>query len=305
MAATLLVAALVTAASSASAEDPPCVRVDPSSGVCIIRAVPPKDEGPADPDDEPTSGGSSGPRVCHSWSEEIDCVSSLGTWSDSRSCYLQLADPQPPLDDPAWEGNTDGVVYRCMIPNPASPGAWWTTYVWFATAQPGPAPRELAEDAIAQMDLRAGQLGMNPPGDADRYSVVGFETWLWIADPDEHTVGPITRTATAGPVTVTATAVLDKVVWDMGDGKVTCDGADAPGTAWDPSRGDGESPSCGYVYRRSSAREPGETYAVTATSYWTITWAGGGQGGTIAMDFERTADVRVAEIQSLVTLDRG
>ena len=125
-------------------------------------------------------------------------------------------------------------------------------------------------------------------------------TWLWIADPDEHTVGPITRTASAGAVTVTATGRLARVVWDMGEDEVTCT---SPGTAWDPSRGGGPSPTCQYVYGRSSARQPDLAYQVTATSHWEITWAGGGEQGTIEMPLERSTEVRVAEIQALVTLD--
>lgn len=288
---------LAPAAGPATAAPPDCAVKD-ASGRCIIGAEDPG--GPSD--DKPGTpgnggGGSSGPRVCTEWTDEdvIECSNELGTWSQSRKCYLELADPQPPLDDPVWEGNTDGVVYQCMIPNPAG-SSYWTTYVWQATAEPGPAPRELADQAIAQMDFRAGQLGMNPGADA--LSVVGLQTWLWIADPDESTVGPMTRSASAGAVTVTATARLDEVEWDMGEGSVTCDG---PGTPYGPTSGAGESPTCGYTYTRSSAGRPGQAYTVTATSRWVVEWAGGGESGEIPLEFSRSADIRVAEIQTLVT----
>ncbi|KQR17317.1 hypothetical protein [Cellulomonas sp. Leaf334] len=297
VAAALLTAVVLLLGALPAAADPECEVTD-LNGRCDVSA-----EAPGAPPSElppPPPGGGSGstaPRVCRDLSDDvIDCVSSLGTWSDSRSCYLQLAEPQPPADDPAWEGRTDGVIYRCMIPQPYS-SAMWTTYVWFATAQPGPAPRELAQMAIAQMEFRAGQLGMSPAQDA--LSVVGLQTWLWIADPDEHTVGPMTRSASAGAVTVTATATLESVVWDMGDGgsPVVCDG---PGTPYDATLGD-ESPTCGYTYGRSSAREPDLAYTVTATSRWVVHWTGGGQSGDIPLEFTRSAPVRVGEVQAIVT----
>lgn len=290
-------AGLLVLGAGLAAVVPPTCSVTGLGGECQVEATDPGS--PGDQGTPPGGGGTStGPRVCRGWSgEEIECVNGLGTWSDSRSCYMQPADPQPPFEDPVWEGHTDGVVYRCMIPQPGS-SAMWTTYQWLPEALPGPSPRELAQAAVEQMEFRAGLLGMNP--DADALSVVGLQTWLWIADPDEHTVGPMTRTATAGAVSVTATARLDEVVWDMGDdgAPVSCDG---PGTPYDPSYGGGDSPTCGYTYDRSSAREPDEAYTVTATSRWVVEWAGGGQSGTIPMEFSRSAEVRVGEVQALVT----
>lgn len=100
-------------------------------------------------------------------------------------------------------------------------------------------------------------------------------------------------------MTVTATARLDRVVWDMGDGRsTTCTG---PGTPWSPGAGNGNSPTCGYTFRASSVRQPDQRYTITATSYWTIDWAGGGEAGTITMDFASGTDLRVAEVQALVT----
>lgn len=297
LAAVTTVAVLLLAGALPALAAPPVCEVVDLNGQCDIQAEtpgkPPGDDGP------PGSGGGGTveERVCRGWSdEEIDCVTESGTWSDSRSCYMQPAVPQPPAGDPAWEGHTDGVVYRCLIPQPGA-NTWWTTYVWMAEAEPGPAPRELAQMAIAQMEFRAGQLGMSPSADAQ--SVVGLQTWLWIADPDEHTVGPITRTASAGAVTVTATARLDSVEWDMGDGSgvVVCDG---PGTPYDPSLG-AESPTCGHTYERSSATQPDLAYTVTATSRWVVHWEGGGESGDIPLEFSRSSEVRVAEVQTIVT----
>ena len=272
----------------ASAADPPCIKIDSRTGQCVLFAVDPGGPPSEEPGPGAPGGTSQGPRVCEFVNKPIECETSLGSWSNDRACYMQLADPQPPPEDVAWEGNTDGVVYRCMAPIPYTPGSYWPLTVWLPEAQPGPDPRELAEQALATMELRAGQIATNPPGGPDSVAVVGLQTWLWIADADEHTVGPITRTATAGAVTVTATARLDRVVWDMGDGEpTTCTG---PGTPWSAAAGTGDSPTCGHTYRASSARQPDQRYDVAATSYWTVDWAGGGEGGTIQMDFASTAE---------------
>ncbi|RHA39805.1 hypothetical protein [Cellulomonas rhizosphaerae] len=293
----LAVAALcVTAPATGASADPEC-HVNPLTGTCVIEVTDPGD--PGDPDDpgDPGGGGGGGPRVCEDWDGPIDCESELGTWDNDRSCYLEVADPQPPKSDPAWEGNSDGEIYRCMIPNPASPGSWWTTYVWLGEPpEAGPDPAVLAQQAVAQMTLRAGEIGMNPSGEPEAISIVGVPTWLWVADPDEHTVGPITRSVTAGGTTVTATGTLDEIVWDMGEGhEVTCDG---PGTPWSEGRSDDEA-TCSYSYARSSARQPDLEYTVTATSSWTIAWEGGGENGTIPLSFTRSAQVQVGEIQAI------
>ena len=62
-----------------------------------------------------------------------------------------------------------------------------------------------------------------------------------------------------------------------------------------------ESPDYGHTYRRSSAHRPSEEYPVSATSSWTVEWAGGGQQGSIDLDLTGTTTVRVGEVQVLVT----
>jgi hypothetical protein len=104
--------------------------------------------------------------------------------------------------------------------------------------------------------------------------IVGLPTWMWVADPGQHTWGPITRTASSAGYGVTATAKVQRVVWAMGDGNtVTCT---KRGTPYADSFGKRASPDCGYTYTRQG------TYTVRATSYWRVIWAGIGQSGTIA-----------------------
>jgi hypothetical protein len=111
--------------------------------------------------------------------------------------------------------------------------------------------------------------------------------------------GPVSATATVPGVSVTATATPTSVVWSMGDGStVTCTDAGtpfSPGTAPTAS-----SPDCGHTYRTSSASQAGQAFPVSATVYWTVTWAGAGQGGVFP-DLTTTGNAafRVAESQAL------
>lgn len=290
---------LVMSVGAPASADPTCEKVDPATGQCLITTPPaPQPDDPTDP-----GTGPGGERVCiFDWVEPevVECHNVFGTWIDSLQSWCRPADPQPPQDSPIWEGNTEGAIYDCVhgLAGHGVPGTHGGR-IWLpGPPEAGPTPRELADQAVAQMDFRAGQIGLAPP--TDTMSVVGADTWLWIANPGETTTGPITRTASAGGTTVTATATIDRIEWDMGDGTVvTCTG---PGTPYLKVHGNADSPDCGHTYTRSSANQPGEQYTITATTYWTIAWSGGGQSGTLAMDFSRSTQVRVGEIQVLTTL---
>lgn len=298
-------AAIVLVGQTTSATDGPVICPEGQSrvgGVCtIVIDVP--GEGATTPGLPPGGGsdGGTGETTCR-WNEaDIPCESVFGAWLGS--CYIEAADPQPPKSDPVWEGNDDGVIVVCTpfpcvpVPGrdyiPDCPGR----SVYWAPAAPteaGPAPRELADRAVAQMGLGAGQIGMAPPADK---GIIGIPVWLWIADPGASTTGPITRSVSAGGVTVTATGTLDRIVYDMGDGnQVECMG---PGTPFTP--GPASSPDCGYTYTESSDGQPANSYTVTATCYWTVTWAGGGQRGAIPLEYSRSMAATVGELQALTT----
>jgi len=99
---------------------------------------------------------------------------------------------------------------------------------------------------------------------------------------------------------------LDRIVWNMGDGRSeTCSGPSAGGTVYEARYNDQPSPTCGHRYTRTSADRPGQAYMVTATAYWTVRWNGGGQNGTIPLNFTRTAQLRVGELQVIVTDGTG
>jgi len=85
----------------------------------------------------------------------------------------------------------------------------------------------------------------------------------------------------------------------MGDGEaVTCA---SPGTPYVRSEGSVMSPSCGYRYERSSAQQQGAAYTVTATTTWAVTWSGGGETGALTVTRSSTAQVRIGELQVLVS----
>lgn len=305
----LLVGCLISFAAPPVAADSKtiCQQTHPTTGKCLVWVVidvpgnENVDDGPEDTGTgescywDGTKQGISNPPP-----GPVACSSEYGYWSNAYRCYIRLADPQPPAGDPVWRGHEpgDGAVYDCYQPQVDLMG-----YIWAdnppENSGAGPNPREVAQFAIDDMALRAIDVGITPQPGADRIGLVGMPVWMWAANPDSHTYGPITATASAGGITITATANVQKVTWQMGDGTtVECR---APGTPYRASYEKKPSPDCGHVYKKSSAGETGGTYTVTATSSWVITWEGAGQTGTIRLDgLQRSVEITVGEAQVLV-----
>ncbi|MGL5827188.1 MAG: hypothetical protein ACRCYU_20580 [Nocardioides sp.] len=298
--------AIALVGSAASWGNPPvtCPKgqvLDPTSQTCVIDiTVPP---GPKDPSTPPPPGDPDTPPVvvvkCVDKQRnniEVPCTTTAygpsAYWSNSWNCYVALIDPQPPKTDPVWQGHTDGAIYGCVYPWGFG-GFPAAVQMWSATPPPGviqpPDPLVLARRALAMMNLRAVQIGIVPEDRPGSVGIIGLPTWMWVQSPSQSTFGPITRSASAGGYTVTATAKVSKVVWSMGDGKsVTCTG---PGTPYADNYGKKSSPTCGHTYTRQGR------YTVTATSYWTLTWSGIGQSGTIPIDFATSTNVTMGESQ--------
>jgi hypothetical protein len=100
-------------------------------------------------------------------------------------------------------------------------------------------------------------------------------------------------------MSITATAKPTKVRWEMGDGEtVTCSSG---GTPWRSGAAPkAASPTCGHVYRRSSAGASGQAFTLRATVTWAVSWVGGGTSGTVpAMTTTSQAAVRVTESQAI------
>ena len=289
---------------------PECEVFDPILGECTIGIEIPGTPGePGDPVPNPGGGGGNGggggpvaaqciDDLLHVPPAAVECTSTYGYWSNDLDAYIQLVDPQPPLGSPIWQGHTDGAIYRFTYAAGVTfPGTGGGEF-WSATAPAGPAappdPAVLAQQAVDAMQLRAIEIGIVPESTPGSMGLVGLPTWMWVDQPTENTYGPISRTVSAGGVSVTATAEVKSIVWSMGDGRsVTCT---TTGTPYADSYGRQSSPDCGYTYTRTGS------YTVAATSSWVITWAGGGQTGTIEdISFTQETPVQIGELQVIQT----
>jgi hypothetical protein len=283
-----------TAAADVPVQCPHGNSYNPRTGKCVITVSPtPHKSTHLSTTREPVNTKSAKRCVSSYSGKEVPCRDGNSWWSNDRDCYVNLAAPQPSKSDPEWEGHTTGAIYECY--SPGIVGTRMYTF-WSATSPAGPAappdPRVLALRAIAMMRLRAIGIGIVPEPEPGSVGIVGLPTWMWVADPGQHTWGPITRTASSAGYSVTATAKVQRVVWAMGDGNtVTCT---KRGTPYEDSFGKSASPDCGHTYTRQG------TYTVRATSYWRVTWAGIGQSGTIPLDFTRTAVITMGEAQVLI-----
>ena len=162
-------------------------------------------------------------------------------------------------------------------------------------------PVEIAQQAAADLVLPDPVIRSSPKPEG--LQLVPLPTWLWI---DRSAWRPRSRTVSVPGVSVTAMARPVKVSWSMGDGApvVVCGGAGTPyGERMDPSE---PSPDCGHIYERSSAGEPRNSFRVTATITWAISWSGGGESGTLPpLTSTASTAFRVAEIQALTSLAGG
>jgi hypothetical protein len=240
----------------------------------------------------------------------------------SAACDLDAGkDPKAPRgvgDDPVHttgddqDSGNDGLECR-YVPvdygdpggQPSEPGGWYMVLCSPDGKDPfshGPvfvpdgadavvSAAELSRIARARLRLPAPRIAASPAGE----QLVNLPTWLWLSGG----WAPVSATASVPGVAVTAVATPTSAVWSMGDGAVVrCAG---PGTAFgagvDPASA---SPDCGYTYRSSSARQPGQVFPIGVTVYWTVTWSGAGQSGTFAdLTTSSSTSVRVAEAQAL------
>lgn len=298
LAASLLLAGLPLA-SAAAGEGDGGVSCPPDQPICIIKVHDPGSPGSGD-----SPGGSTpGTRVCKvaSSGEIVPCYdANWGWWSNTDSCYYQRLDPQPPADATVWKGHhPKGAIYAstCLGGTGGTGGGW----LWLNTPPEGyggatPTPAQLAQQAVDTMRLDGPAIGMAPP--TGKTGLVGLPVWMWTT-VSASTWGPSSARASVPGLTVTATARAKRIVWTMGDGhSVTCA---SPGTPYSADKGDGPSPTCGYVYQRSSASQPGHEYTVTATTTWDVAWAGGGESGVITVTRSSTTSVRIGELQVLVS----
>jgi hypothetical protein len=92
---------------------------------------------------------------------------------------------------------------------------------------------------------------------------VKVRTGLWVDGFETVQTDPITL---AGQ-TVQATATPRSVTWNLGETTITCNGPGRPNDT-----------SCSHTYQRSSLRQPGRAYRITATVTWDVSWTCTGPG---------------------------
>jgi hypothetical protein len=203
----------------------------------------------------------------------------------------ELVNPPPP-PTPGETGSW--YFYECA--DPQAPFGSSGGLMWVPDNRPAVPPAVLAQEAYKFVPAPPPAIRTNPAVAFDQ--VVNVPTWLWV---DAATWGPRSATASVPNESATVTAVPISVTWTMGDGgQVVCRGPGTPYTGGDPAR---PSPTCGYTYRRSSARQPGLRYPVQATTTWQITWTAAGvvsAAGTLPPLLRTsTTTLRVAEAQSV------
>lgn len=240
-------------------------------------------------------GGNGGDSGCTWNGQSMPCQDpDFGAYV-GNGCYWKALVPPPNVPppsshDPSKTG-TWGVRSCYSAP---SGGAVSQMLVWMDDPPGGPTPAQLAQQALAKVHLLGAQIGVAPSPNGS--GLVGLPVWLWTA-VTPGTWGPQTATATGGGITVTITAKASRIVWDMGDGhSVTCGN---PGTAYAASYGSAASPTCGYRYASpsSSAAHPHGRYTISATTYWTVNWSGGGQSGVLTPTSRAQTSIEIGEVQ--------
>lgn len=282
---------------SAEAKAPKCEYVSSKSAICSLKVKTPsspskssKGGGGKSATSSHSSGG--GSRTCQYHGKDIPCNTSDGSWYADQGCYAKAAGGEIGDVAVAAAGYSmatcrspgNPVPIDIAVPNNALGGP--------AAPPPPPDPAVLAQQALAQMGLHAIEIGIVPKPGPNSVGLVGMPTWMWVADPGESTTGPITRSVSKDNYTVTAEGRVSRIVWRMGDGhSVVCKGE---GTPYEDAYGKRRSPTCGHVFSRQGA------YAVSATSYWQVVWAGIGQTGVFNLQFTQQVQIQVGEAQVIV-----
>lgn len=199
---------------------------------------------------------------------------------------------------------TEGAVYSGLCTGMFENPAWCDTpegpgggSIDVEEAPPPPNPADLGQIVMDSMQLPSPKITMAPR--PPNPTLVQLWTWFWIPQDQWQSQSD---SISAGGITVTVTIEPEKVVWDTGEGTVTCDG---PGEPWSPGS-DAETSSCGHRYEHTTVDQPGGTYPVSATIQWHASWtctgacmSDGGDFGLIDSD-SSTAQVEVRQRQSLV-----
>ncbi|PWD51280.1 hypothetical protein C8046_12045 [Serinibacter arcticus] len=125
------------------------------------------------------------------------------------------------------------------------------------------------------------------PDLVDPNVLIGAPAYFW-AEGGTPAIGPLTTTVTQDGLTITLAATFASVDFTTGDGTtVTCtrDEVAAPPASMTLQG----TPVCGHTWTSSG------TYALEATSAWTIDWQGPTQAGSFDHTLTETIDVAVTD----------
>lgn len=317
----LLVLGLVCLATSvalaspaaAGGKPPPSVTCT-EQGPCVVSVSTPGRPGS-------TGGPSQGASVSNAGSSErcyyprgssnvVPCYDPRLGWFDTYDGCFYRALPAPGSDGQVaaeaggYHPPGDGTYYlqSCSGIVGARPGAVGLVQlvVWRQVPPPGyggarPDPAILAQRAVAKLGLTGPNIELSPPDTSQQ--LVGLPTWMWTTVSDATWTRHSATAAVPGEA-VTATAIAMSIDWSMGDGHtVVCT---SPGTPYSSRYGaHASSPTCGYTYQSPSSTAHGDTFPVTGTTTWRITWVGGGQNGTLTVLRSATVQVVVVEAEAV------
>lgn len=251
-----------------------------------------------------TSGGLT------TWYRTIDCGGGQSYWSNTRQCYVSMAEGVWPAKPAGYD--EEAGYYDCnsyTLTGSGGVGVGNRPF-WSNTVPPGLTvytPGRAAAELIAGFPLTAIEIGMAPqvnPAWGHRRSYVGIPVWLWVNNPQPVTWGPYSETATLGGQTITATAQVSSIRWSMGDGGERVCGS--TGTPYSTGYGVSDSPTCGYRYSSTSERAGGDRYTVTATSQWVVTWTSlSGASGVVNTTVASNVQLEVNELQTVNVTPNG
>ena len=225
-------------------------------------------------------GGTSGPGSASRWGK------TCSAWGDQ---------------DPDLYGGKPGPGYALVVCHTTFDGVALGGHVvapFWSIETPTMDPAEVAQRILKTLTVQPINIKTVPEDKPGRVGLIGMPTWMW-TNPTPKTIGPQDASDCIGGTCVDLTMKVTKVVWDMGDGNsVTCRGA---GTPYADRYGKQNSPTCGYRYERTSLGKKKNQYNVTATSYWTAHWSGGGRSGDFYLEQTASSNLKIGELQVVVT----
>lgn len=171
---------------------------------------------------------------------------------------------------------------------------------------PAISPEVLAEAAYEWLPLPETEISLNPAADVPQ--TVNLPVWIWQDTADIEEVSATARidsldmeaTTVATPSALTIEPGSEDVVLYPGDGECEINSDGTIGDPYTDAKAD-EDPPCGATYLRSTGE--GETYELTATITWSVTWTGTGNPTPQELPsavLETSHELTVDEIQTIV-----